>query len=346
MSKRTMSKVAQSGWVLGICIGLTTLSACSETQSETVDEPPPIRVDAAGATILETAGGTVRVHALQIGTVAVKRCHETLCGPEDTTLIERVLAMLMDRAFQPPMPIFVYAIEHPEGVFVVDTGELAKFNSDPSYYACDPGEGQFDRGLLKVDVSPEQEVGPQLERLGIDPASVSGVVITHLHADHTGGVPYFPGVPIYVSEVDYDLGASGGFVTCRSLGNAELRFFEQQPTIDDELTGVFGPSSALTSDGAIRLVPTPGHTAGSRSVMVDGLDVDLMFVGDAFFDEEMLTNEQQAGINADFDANRDTYRKLKEWAETRPIVVLPAHDWASPERLKQGATPPFGAPLP
>jgi N-acyl homoserine lactone hydrolase len=340
-----MSRFANTTRVLGVG-ALLTLGACSETQSETVEEPSPVRVDADGATLLQTAGGTVRVHALQIGTVAVKRCHETLCEPEDTTLIERVLAMLMDRAFQPPMPIFVYVIEHPEGVFVVDAGELSRFNSDPDYYACDPNDGKFDRGLLKVEVSPEEEVGPQLERLGIDPASVRGVVITHLHADHTGGVPYFPGVPVYVSQVDYELGPNGGFVTCRSLADAELRFFEQEPTVDDELTRVFGPSSALTSDGAIRLVPTPGHTAGSRSLMVDGLEVDLLFVGDAFFNEPMLTSEQLAGINADFDATRATYGKVKEWAEARPTVILPAHDWASPERLKQGATPPFGAPLP
>jgi glyoxylase-like metal-dependent hydrolase (beta-lactamase superfamily II) len=40
-------------------------------------------------------------------------------------------------------------------------------------------------------VEPDQEIGPQLERLGIAPGDVRWVVMTHLHTDHAGGLGHF-----------------------------------------------------------------------------------------------------------------------------------------------------------
>ena len=66
------------------------------------------------------AGRSVTVHALHCGTVTVKRCHASCCLPERTPSPLRFLAILADRRFAEPMPIWCYAIEHPDGVFVVD----------------------------------------------------------------------------------------------------------------------------------------------------------------------------------------------------------------------------------
>ena len=62
-----------------------------------------------------------------------------------------------------PLPIYAFAIEHPEGVIVVDTGETAGA-SKPGYFpSWHPGF----RCAVREWVEPEQEIGPQLERLGI-----------------------------------------------------------------------------------------------------------------------------------------------------------------------------------
>ena len=65
-------------------------------------------------------GRPVTVHALHAGTVTVKRCHASCCLPELSPTPLRLLAILADRRFADPMPIWSYAIEHPEGLFVVD----------------------------------------------------------------------------------------------------------------------------------------------------------------------------------------------------------------------------------
>src|SRR5215204_7569088 len=101
------------------------------------------------------------------------------------------------------LPIYAFAIEHPEGVIVVDTGEDARA-SQRSYFArWHPGLRAF-----REWVEPEQEIGPQLERLGIRPGDVRWVVMTHLHTDHAGGLHHFPDNEILVTRTELEF-ASG-----------------------------------------------------------------------------------------------------------------------------------------
>jgi len=91
-----------------------------------------------------TVGGhDVVVHAMLCGTVTVKRSHAVCCVPERTPAPLRLLAILADRKFAEPMPIWSYAIEHPEGLFVVDAGAAPSYN-DPASWQADPRTGGHD----------------------------------------------------------------------------------------------------------------------------------------------------------------------------------------------------------
>ncbi|MEL7372375.1 MAG: hypothetical protein AAFN74_25855, partial [Myxococcota bacterium] len=132
---------------------------------------------------LQTAEGEVAIHALQVGTVTVKTCHRELCVPEDTDVMQRFRQIFGASELSAPMPNLVYAIEHSTGTYLVDTGELARFNTDPDYYACDRGAGNLYRRLLRIGVRPDQEVDRSLSAAGVQ-APVRGIVLTHLHDDH------------------------------------------------------------------------------------------------------------------------------------------------------------------
>jgi glyoxylase-like metal-dependent hydrolase (beta-lactamase superfamily II) len=59
-------------------------------------------------------------------------------------------------------------------------------------------------------VEPEEEIGPQLERLGIRPGDVRWVVMTHLHTDHAGGLHHFPDeILVTRTELEYGSGLRG-----------------------------------------------------------------------------------------------------------------------------------------
>lgn len=110
------------------------------------------------------------------------------------------------------MPIRAWAVEHPEGVIVVDTGETARM-ADPGYAACDAATGWFYRRHLRVAVRPQDEIGPRLGLLDLDPGTVRTVAMTHLHSDHMGGMGWFPNARFAVSA--RDAGDHAGALMCR-----------------------------------------------------------------------------------------------------------------------------------
>ena len=62
----------------------------------------------------------IRIHAIRTGSVAIKECQRVGRG---TGQVGRQISILTDKEWTEPLPIYAWAIEHPEGVIVVDTGE-------------------------------------------------------------------------------------------------------------------------------------------------------------------------------------------------------------------------------
>ena len=54
--------------------------------------------------------------------------------------------------------------------------------------------------IFEVHMTEEQHCASQLARLGVDAGSVTHVVQTHLHIDHTGALGHFPDAAVVVHE--------------------------------------------------------------------------------------------------------------------------------------------------
>ena len=131
----------------------------------------------------------------------------------------RQINIMHDANWTDPLPIFAWAIETAaEGVIVVDTGETAR-TSEPGYF---PRWHPYFRFAVKLDVTPELEIGPQLRSLGIGPEDVRTVILTHLHTDHAGGLHHFPKSEVLVDEGEWRLAQgfaeAGSVVICRTVG--------------------------------------------------------------------------------------------------------------------------------
>jgi N-acyl homoserine lactone hydrolase len=79
------------------------------------------------STTVKLRGREVKVHALCTGTVAVKRNFRKKNGIGELAKIN----ILLDSHYTEYMPIWVWVIEHPDGLMIVDTGEIDELCISP-----------------------------------------------------------------------------------------------------------------------------------------------------------------------------------------------------------------------
>lgn len=131
-----------------------------------------------------------------------------------------------------------YAVGHPDGVILFDTGVAD------------------DHDLINEMYEPT--VVPIVDALGavaIDERDVAAIVNSHLHFDHCGQNRNFPSVPVYAQRSEYELVDTPHF-TVPDWARVE----------PDRLRLVDGD---ITLAPGVRLVATPGHTPGHQSLVID-----------------------------------------------------------------------------
>lgn len=109
-----------------------------------------------------------------------------------------------------------------------------------------------------------------------------------MHWDHISGVPDFPGVPVWLGAVERAFIQSGGewSEVMRSFGELPIRPY----TFDDGPHAGFAESFDVYGDGAIVVVPAPGHTPGSVVIFLTlPSGARLGLVGDLVWQSEGLS---------------------------------------------------------
>lgn len=275
--------------------------------------------------------GAISIHAVHTGWVRVKAAHRDLSGPVAT----RVLSILTDPTWTPWMPVTSYVIEHPEGVFVVDTG-LSERMLDES---CDTGNGFVYRRLLQFQFSPADRIDRRLAELGIEASKIKGVVLTHRHADHTDGLDFLPAsAPIYVGAGDWP--THNGALHCRWPAGRTPTLVDRSGEAVEAMIG----SHRLSGDGAVRVVPLNGHSPGHLGVLVQLGGASALIAGDATFDVEQLVNRRLAGIVEHPQLARETLELIASQLEVVPTYLLLAHDSASLARFERRQTTSLASP--
>ena len=270
----------------------------------------------------------MKIHAIQTGTVAVTAAWREAVGHGR----RRLLHTIADREWTEPLPIYAFAIEHREGVILVDTGEDARASERRYFARWHPGVRAF-----REWVEPEQEIGPQLERLGIAPGDIRWVVMTHLHTDHAGGLHHFPHNEILVTREELEFGSG---LRGRMRGYVANTHWPDwfRPTmieLDPEPFGPFPESLRLTKAGDVTLVPIPGHTPGQIGVIVEEGDHTVFLAGDSSYTQELMLRGKPDGVGADEQAELLTHERIRVFAAEHPTVYLVAHDPETGARLTE-----------
>lgn len=273
----------------------------------------------------------IKVTPIQTGTVRIKASQAT--GKPNRSALGRKIDLIRDPVWLNPLPIYAFLIEHPDGRFLVDTGDSAR-NSEPGYF---PWWHPFFQFEVSVNVAPEEEVGPQLKAMGINPASdLEAVLMTHLHHDHAGGLAHFPHSRIIVPREGWNFsrGVIGKLAGC--LPQRWPPWFKPELIdLEGPAIGPFDCSHSITRDGRISFVPTPGHLKGHVSVVIKDDDFTYFIVADATYRQSNLQKLLVDGITMDPELSLSTLKKVKSYSLERPTIVLPSHDPDGPERLNK-----------
>ena len=196
------------------------------------------------------------------------------------------------------LPVHGFVIKHPSaGAILVDTGV-----------------GYPDE-LVKEWRVVNRRAAAALAEHDLSPADVRIVINTHLHFDHCGQNAVFKHAPFYVQRRELERGRREEDTTREWFDFAGARF----ELIDGDAEIVEG----------VRVVATPGHTAGHQSVMVDSGDGGALMIGDAAYTAKIF----EAGDDADLKPWPGQFADRGEWSgslrrlrDMKPQAIHFCHD--------------------
>ncbi|MGD8454304.1 MAG: MBL fold metallo-hydrolase [Phycisphaerae bacterium] len=193
-----------------------------------------------------------------------------------------------------------------------------------------PKYAEKEQGFFDVD--PAMWLAPTLAAAGVDPATITDVVVSHLHFDHAGGLsrdddgrlrPTFPNARVHVQRQEYDDAVAG-------YGIMTATYRRENLTPLDEADRWHLLDGAEEIVPGVRAWPTPGHTRGHQSIVIEGRERSAVFTGDLMPTAAHLGPPYNMGYDLLPVQNRESKRDVLRWAAEREALVVIDHEPAHP----------------
>ncbi len=264
------------------------------------------------------------IHALSTGSGEMHREHRY------GTWLPQMWWVLTSRSWI-KAPIHFFALQHRHGLVLFDTGLDPRIATDPEYIKSAIGRFLL-RRIFRLHITANDTLDQKLNAVGLAASDVCKAVISHLHFDHVGGIAHIPQAKLIVSANEWNILAGPHperewiLREHIELPQAKWQPIEFAPT-DDPLFAPFGSCHDVMGDGSMLLLPTPGHTPGSMSMLVRNAGWrPILLVGDLTYAKDLLMKDQVPGTGNAKELRR-TYAKVRDLISALPdLVILPAHD--------------------
>ena len=202
--------------------------------------------------------------------------------------------------------VSAFVIRHAQGIFLFDTGIGSGDDEAEEFY-------KPVRRDLREELSRTAGIG--LDDVGL-------IANCHLHFDHSGGNFLFPDVEIFTQKRELELAQAGDYTLPEPVFDFPGARFEL-------LAGEAEPAPGIT------IIPSPGHTDGHQSLVVQTNEGRVVLAGQAFNHATDYGVAQYSWQLASSGAPAPEHPAwIGRFEAFDPVRVLFAHDLAVWERAQ------------
>lgn len=256
-----------------------------------------------GCTSTSKTAPALRVYALECGNVTINDLSLLTPGENEGTKKKLTNACFL--------------IDHPQGQLLWDTGIDDRLGPEPITVF----EGAF-------DLSVTNPLLPQLEKIGVAPADVDYLALSHFHDDHTGNANHFGAAQLLIqrSEFDAAFGPSPELFGFDAKSYASLNASKAR-VLDGE-HDVFG-------DGKVRILAAPGHSPGHQVLFVDlERTGPVVLSGDLYHFTGAREKRTVPAFNADAAQTRESMEAIEAFVAERGATLWIQHDFEQMSSLR------------
>ena len=227
------------------------------------------------------------------------------------------------------LPVSVYLIEHPKGLILVDTGWHRDMSPEGVYDKAAQIKSLGSRILYNVNqgqIPLGEAVDEQLATMGIKPADIDYVLLTHLDCDHANGLRAVKEAKhIIVAQEELDCARKNGFIRYKK------KWWEGVDLQTIEWNGTEGPAQKsfdLFDDGTVKMINIPGHCDGLCAVKITREDGKYVLL---FSDGGYATKSWKEMITSGVSLDKEMQRKSLQWIREQSmdancVESLATHD--------------------
>ena len=196
-----------------------------------------------------------------------------------------------------------YLIRHAKGLLLWDTGITDAVAAMPD-------------GLVVANGAITQRrtttLAAQLTEIGVKPADITYVAVSHTHGDHVGNVALFPSSTILIQGAEYEW----AMTQPTKPAFAATQKFEKLSGDRD----VFG-------DGSVAILSTPGHTPGHQSLLVVLPKTGaLVLSGDAVHFQDNWEHRRVPSMNSSREQTLASLERIAAVLKERKATLWINHD--------------------